>query len=373
MLKKKKLFIIGVIFVAILAIVVISKTASFYPFLFQLTFDKEVKLKSASPSDLNILILGIGGGNHDGVNLTDTIIFANINEGKNKVSLTSIPRDLWIPSLNRRVKKINEAYAEGESKRKGGGLVEAEAVVGKVTGQHIDYAIRIDFSGFVKAVDILGGLDINVENTLDDYTYPISGAEDDSCGFTDEEINDFVATASAKEDLLQEKFSCRYKHLHFDKGLTHMDGETALEYVRSRHAVGVEGNDFARSKRQQNVITAFKNKIFSAETIINPSKIIDLYNVIKESIDTDIIADEFDDFIRLAQRMKDAKIQSSVIDAGDSLNNREGLLIEAPISKEYDYLSVLLPRVGDGNFSEIQEFIVCEIEKGNCKVAPLNN
>jgi LCP family protein required for cell wall assembly len=335
--------------------------------LFHLVVDKEVKLKQAVPTKINILLLGIGGGRHDGPNLTDTIILANLDEAKNKVTLASIPRDLWVPDLTGGVKKINEAYNQGESKKKGGGLALAKAVVSKVTGQPIDYAVRIDFSGFVKAVDIIGGIDVDVENTFDDFEYPISGKEDDKCGFSDDEIKEFVATTSAETDL-QEKFSCRYKHLHFDKGINHMDGETALEFVRSRHALGVESGDFARSKRQQKIITAFRDKIFSAETLINPAKIINLYNVVKGSIDTDIKTEEFDDFIRLAQKMRGSRIQNANVDIGDYLTNRPGLLLEAPISAEYDFLSVLIPRVGNGDYSEIKQYLSCEFSKGDCVI-----
>jgi len=241
----------------------------------------------------------------------------------------------------------------------------AEAAVGKITGQDVDYGIRIDFSGFVKAVDIVGGLDVNVENSFDDYQYPISGKEDDSCGKTPEELQN-LASASAKQQVLE--LSCRYKQLHFNKGLQHMDGETALEFVRSRHAVGDEGSDFARSKRQEKVIKAFKDKILSAQTLINPAKILNLYNVLKGSIDTDIKQDEFDDFIRLAQKMQQAKINSAVIDTGEEKTKRQGLLINPPITRDYNLEWVLIPRLGNGNFTEIQKYIDCEIKIGNCPI-----
>jgi polyisoprenyl-teichoic acid--peptidoglycan teichoic acid transferase len=365
MLKKKSLTIIGV-FVAILVVIFVVKTANFYPFLFQLIFNRGVELKQTN-SRINLLILGIGGGSHDGPNLTDTIILASLDSKNNKVTLVSIPRDLWVPDLTGYVKKINQAYADGEAIRKGGGLSLAEAVISKITGQEIDYGIRIDFSGFIKAVDVVGGLDINVDNTFDDYVYPISGKEDDSCGYTAEDIREFTATSSAEIDI-QQKFYCRYKHLHFDKGVIHMDGETALEYVRSRHALGVESGDFARSKRQEKVINAFKDKVLSAQTLINPSKIISLYSVLAGSIDTNIKQSEFDDFIRLAARMRSAKIENTALDIGDVYTNRYGVLDEAPISNEYSNLSVLIPRAGNGNFSEIHKYISCEITKGNCVI-----
>lgn len=363
--KKTPLIVVG-IFVVILAIFIV-KTSNVYPFLFQLIFDRGVALKQTD-SRVNILLLGIGGGSHDGPNLTDTIILANLDSKNNKVTLVSIPRDLWFPDLEGTNKKINGAYADGEAKKKGGGLLEAEAVVSRVTGQDISYAVRIDFSGFVKAVNIIGGLDVNVDNTFDDYNYPISGKEDDTCGYSPEDIQQFSATDSAEVDN-QQKFACRYMHVHFDKGLNHMNGDQALEYVRSRHAVGLENGDFARSKRQEKIINAFRDKVLSAQTLIDPGKILNLYDVLKGSIDTNIKQDEFDDFIRLAEKMKGAKIQSTVLDIGDQQTNTPGLLIQAPTASIYDYLFTLIPRLGNGNFSEIQKYVTCEITKGNCVVS----
>jgi LCP family protein required for cell wall assembly len=367
MRKNRNPLLVIVIFLVIVFGFFIYKTSALYPFIFQLVFNKGVTLKQTN-NNINVLLLGIGGGSHDGPNLTDTIILVTINQKSNKVILTSIPRDLWVSDLTMQVKKINGAYADGESKRKGGGLIEAEAIMGKITGQSIDYGVRIDFSGFVKAVDVLGGLDVNVENTFDDYAYPISGKENDSCGYTADDIAAFIATASAEQEQW-DKFSCRYKHLHFDKGLMHMDGETALEFVRSRHALGVEGSDFARSKRQEKIIKAFKDKVLAAQTLINPVKVIELYNILSGSIDTDIKQSEFDDFIRLANGLKTAKIISSVIDTGDEQTNRPGLLLNPPQSREYGYTWTLIPRTGNGNFTEIQNYLTCEIEKSNCSVS----
>jgi LCP family protein required for cell wall assembly len=365
--RKRPLILLGII-VVLLAIFIV-KTASVYPFLFQLVFNQGINLKQTSDNRINILLLGIGGGNHDGPNLTDTIILASLDQKNNKVTLVSIPRDLWVPDLTMDVKKINGAYADGEAKQKGGGLVEAEAIVGEVTGQNIDYGVRLDFSGFVKAVDEIGGLDINVDNTFDDYQYPIDGQEDATCGHTPTELQ---AMASDSADQAVIDFPCRYMHVHFNKGLQHMDGATALEFVRSRHAdQTIEASDFARSKRQEKVIAAFKNKVLSAQTLLNPGKIINLYNILSGSIDTDIKQNEFDDFIRLAEKMKNAKIQSVVIDQGDDTTGRPGLLINPPATSDYDYAWTLIPRVGNGNFSEIQKYITCEITKGNCVVSAL--
>lgn len=353
-------------FVTIIIVVLVCFFAYFLlqvlrlsPVVWQLLVNKNIELKK-SDDRTNILLLGIGGGVHEGPNLSDSIILASVDEKHKKATLTSIPRDLWIPDINA---KINAAYADGEEKQKGGGLILAKAVVGKVTGQPVDYGVRIDFQGFVKAVDLVGGLDIDVEHTFDDYAYPIEGKEADPCGHTSEEI-DKLATSSSE----LEAFPCRYKHLHFDKGFTHMNGETALEYVRSRHAIGSEGTDFARSKRQEKVLVAFKKKVLSFETLLNPVKVISLYNTLKDNIDTDIPESEFDDFIKLAQKMREMKVSSIVIDYGDSLTNRPGILINPPVSKEFGNAWVLVPRMGNGNFFEIQSYITCELKTENCSI-----
>jgi len=332
--------------------------AKISPFFFELIFKREINLKT-SDHNVNILLLGIGGKNHEGPNLTDTIIFTSISFSQNKVTMVSIPRDLWMPDLKA---KINTAYSIGEEKRKGGGLLLAKAAVQKILKQPVDYAIRIDFDGFVKAVDELGGLTIEVEREFYDYEYPIEGKEDDPCGHAQEEL---AALATASSQL--EAFPCRYKTVHFKKGLQKMDGKTALAFARSRHAKGEEGSDFARSKRQEKIIKAFKDKIFSIDTVFNPARIINLYNIIKESVDTDIEETEFDDFARLAQKLKNAKIESTILDAGDKKTKRPGFLINPPVSEEYNFSWVLIPRTGNGDFSEIQRYADCVIKSNNCQ------
>lgn len=329
------------------------------PILFQFIFNREISLKKAN-HHINLLLLGIAGGQHEGPNLSDTIIFASFDLEKNKINLISIPRDLWVPDLKA---KINIAYAVGEAKKKGGGLILAKAAVSKITGQPIDYGFRGDFAGFVKAVDLINGLDVEVERTFDDFEYPIEGKETDPCGHSEEEVND-LATASSQ----LEAFPCRYTHLHFDKGRQKMDGETALSFVRSRHAQGEEGTDFARSKRQEKILLAFKNKVLSMPILLNPLKVMSFYSILEESIDTDIKKDEFDDFIKLFQKMRTAKVQSAVLDSGDKQKNRQGLLMTPSVSEEYDHQWVLIPRIGNGNFKEIQKYIECEIETGNCTI-----
>lgn len=360
--------IIGII-VAIVLFKLVPSLGSFFPHAARVIFHPGATLKETN-GKTNVLLLGIGGGTHDGPDLTDTIIFASIDWKKNTVTLVSIPRDLWVPSLTSSVKKINEVYAQGEDNNQHKGLLLTRAVVSSVVGQDVHYAIRLDFQGFVAAIDQIGGVDVNVARTLDDYNYPISGKEDDTCDHTPEDLQTFNATASAQTDTdIFTFYPCRYKHLHFDPGAQHMDGETALEFARSRHGVGTEGSDFARSARQQLVIEAVRNKLISS-AFFSPGKVLGLYGVIKDSVDTDITDTDLGLFLDRLPQLKSAKIVSSVIDYGDYTTGRAGLLQLAPVAADYDFLSVLIPRAGNGDFSEIQKFVSCEITKGNCVVAP---
>ncbi|OGH19574.1 MAG: hypothetical protein A3D74_01825 [Candidatus Levybacteria bacterium RIFCSPHIGHO2_02_FULL_37_13] len=357
---RKKIFLLLSAILLVVIVISIVKTSRFYPIIFQLLFNREIQLKKED-SNINILLLGTGGGKHEGPNLTDTIIFASIDEKNNKVTNISIPRDLWIPELRA---KVNMAYASGEDKRKGGGVILAKAVIAKVLSQPIDYVVRIDFDGFVKAVDVVGGIEVDVANSFEDLEYPIIGKENDPCDQKEEDLK-MLATASSQLEV----FPCRYDHVRFDKGLRTMNGETALRFVRSRHAKGAEGTDFARSKRQEQVVKAFKDKIFSLNVLLNPAKVIGLYNAMQESIDTNIKEEEFDDFIKLAQKLKNAQIQSTVLDYGDEKEKRPGLLVNPLISDDFGRQWVLIPRIGNGDFSEIQKYIECEIKAGNCPIA----
>ncbi|OGH19078.1 MAG: hypothetical protein A3F31_01090 [Candidatus Levybacteria bacterium RIFCSPHIGHO2_12_FULL_38_12] len=355
-MRKQILIVLIVFFIVVIARAAIE-LVKFSPILYGIFFKKEIEVKTTKNNTLNVLLLGTGGGRHEGPDLTDTVMFASLDLNMSKLTLVSIPRDLWMPDLNAR---INTAYTTGESKKKGSGLILTKAVVSKLVNQPINYGIRINFDGFVKAIDFIGGLDIPVDNTLDDYEYPIAGKEDDLCGHSKEEL---VTLATASSQL--EAFPCRYTHIHFEKGKIHMKGSQALEFVRSRHALGTEGSDFARSIRQQKVIKAFKDKVLSPQTFLNPVKIAQLNETLTKSIDTDIDQSEFDDFIKLSQKFKDVAIHSFVIDAADE--KKPGLLVNPPLT-DFNGAWVLIPRKGNGNFSEIQQYIKCVLVSDMCTV-----
>ena len=238
-------------------------------------------------------------------------------------------------------------------------------VMENVLGIPIHYGIRIDFRGFTQAIDALGGIDVEVDRSFDDFNYPLTGKENDLCGFEEKEIDfteeeagklnipvgkrkvfvkdDFIATDSAEEDKGPKYFSCRYEHIKFTKGQMHMDGELALKFVRSRHGTSGESSDFARSKRQQKVLEAVRTKVLSLDTLTDPQKVKDLISALGKSIDTDISFDALE-FYKLSKDIKST--QNIVID--------DSLLIH-PNSSNYGGAYVLISQ--DDDFSTIHDYI----------------
>jgi LCP family protein required for cell wall assembly len=232
--------------------------------LARLAFDTGADL-GAIDGRVNILVLGFPGGTHAGTDLTDSILVMSFHEKNLTLSMISIPRDVWSETLK---DKINSAYHYGEQKKKGGGLVLAKAIVSDVVGLPIQYAGAVNFSGFKEVIDMVGGVTVEVPQTFTDSEFPIPGKEDDECeGDT--------------------TYACRYEPLHFDAGVQTMDGDRALKYVRSRHAIGNEGSDFARGRRQQEVILALKTKLLSTE-MLTLSNVEKLYGAFEKATETDM-------------------------------------------------------------------------------------
>lgn len=329
-------------------------------------------LKSTS-GQVNVLLLGIAGGTHDGPNLTDTIMVASYNLKTNQVYLFSIPRDLWLPSLK---SKANTVYQIGLSE--GSGLELAKTVFGNVLGIPIHYSLRVDFRGFVQAIDAIDGIEVLVEKPFDDYLYPIQGKENDLCGNSEKEM-DFneedakklnielgkrkvlitdegqIATDSAEEDKGIKYFSCRYEHISFDRGKMKMSGAVALAYVRSRHGTNGEASDFARSKRQEKAITAIRDRILSFEMLTNPTKISELIKTLGRSIDTDVSVKDMLEFYKFSRKID--KMRSFVLDDSPKSglpDGRTSLLVNPPRG-DYGGAYVLISQ--DDDFAIVQEYV----------------
>ena len=313
----------------------------------------------------NVLLMGIGGRGHEGPDLTDTMILASFDKGAKDVVLISIPRDLWVPSLSA---KINSAYAYGQDEQNGQGLDLAKKTVSILLGIPVHYAFRIDFNGFVRGVDLVGGLDIEVDNSFVDPKYPISGKEDDLCGLTietqekdgvsEQVVKDATGSAIPLSAINDENdsFTCRYEELFFTKGMRHMDGATALKFVRSRHGTNGEGSDFARSARQQKVILAFRQKVLSTETLTSPQKIIELSQTFGDTIDTDIKDEDIALFVKLGLKIDPSTIRRLVLDAAE-----DGGRLEFGRPEDHGGQSVLIPK--NNSWTDLAEYIQGEVFK----------
>lgn len=268
---------------------------------------------------INILVVGYGGGTHDGAYLTDTMIVVHVDPKSQKIFLVSIPRDIWIKipteGANGRYWKLNAAYALGiddrqypnklaEYKGEDGGGRLAEYAMGQITGLTIPYFVGLDFSGFTHTIDTLGGVDINVNPAFTDPEYPLEGKESDLCGHTPEEIPDLDAQAATTAAELV--YPCRYETLHFDKGILHMDGATALKYVRSRHSKE-DGSDFGRAQRQQKLLVAVKQKVFSIGFI---SRVIPFMDSLGNDVRTDLTLDDVKTLVQHSSELNTYEVQT---------------------------------------------------------------
>jgi LCP family protein required for cell wall assembly len=219
----------------------------------------------APPTDgrVNVLLLGLDERPvaHGQPSRSDTMIVASLDTRAQKATLLSIPRDLWvaIPDMDGGViyHKVNTAhfwgqywhYPDGKEGTDGGPEL-AKRTVEYNLGIPIHYYARIDFEGFEKAVDLIGGLEVDVPREIVDREYPLE--------------NDVGVTT-----------------VRFAAGPQHMDGMTALRYAQTRNP----DSDFGRMARQRQVLLAFREQALRLDLL---PKVPQLLAVMRDSFDTDL-------------------------------------------------------------------------------------
>lgn len=235
---------------------------------------------------INIVLMGMGGEGHEGPNLTDTLMLVSIKPSTSQVALLSLPRDLLIPIPGQGWRKMNSANAFGETAAPGRGGEFARSTIENVLGLDIPYYVRVDFNGFAKFVDTIDGIDVMVDRSFVDTTYPTK--------------NYGIQTVS------------------FQQGAQRMNGKTALEFVRSRHGNNGEGSDFARAKRQQKVLSSLKEKLLTLSTFRNPTMIADLLATLRANVTTNLQIGEILRLAKIGQTIDRTKIASKVLDDAPS-------------------------------------------------------
>lgn len=282
--------------------------------LFTATLQKDDKGR------VNVLVLGTGGGIHEGPNLTDTILLASINERKGSLSLLSIPRDLWLDLPGFGSSRINKMYEILKDKY---GSEQALDILRKgienITNVKIPYLVKVDFEAFTKAIDIVDGIEIDVEKKIYDPEYP-------------------------------NKEENGYEVFELPEGLQTLDGRTALKYVRSRHST----SDFDRSRRQHQVISAIMKKISEEKSFLtSPLTIKRFYETYSENVETNMRISELITLADLGLSLDREKIASGVLKDFDVL--AMGSFLYTPEREQYGGAFVLIPR-GE-TYIYIQKFI----------------
>lgn len=229
-------------------------------------------------SRINIAFFGLRGDDGQGEGCptcTDTIMILTVDPITKTAGMLSIPRDMWVNIPGAGYSRINTAWAIGENaKLPGGGPQLAMQTVSQFIGVPIHYYVQVDFGTFVSFINLIGGIDVYVEERM--VLDPLGEGQDH-----------FVLKPGD------------YRHL---------TGPRALAYARCRHeSQGCSGGDVGRAKRQQQVILAIRDKVLEPETfaaLITQAP--QLYAEFSSGIHTNL---SLEDAIQLAVLAKDIRVE----------------------------------------------------------------
>jgi len=196
----------------------------------------------------SVLFLGLDRRPGEGGGRTDAIILAHVEPRARAATLVSIPRDICVANCRTDPFRINSVWqAEGpEALRRR---------VANLLGVQVDYWVTLDFNGFKRLVDFFGGVEVDVESTIYDPSYPNA---------TDTGFEPF----------------------HVEAGPNHFNGDNALRYVRTRHQDGA----FAREVRQQQILLALVEQVISPQTLVeSPAFLSELSNAFESNLPPDLL------------------------------------------------------------------------------------
>lgn len=254
-----------------------------------LGYDQQTALdtsKFTKPGDgrFTMAIVGIGGDNHPGAYLTDSIQVISIDTINKTMTTTSVPRDLYvsIPGYGRA--KINAVYTYAEQQKVGSGGTVLKQVLSNVLGYTVSNFAMVDFAGAKELVDAIGGIDVDVPKAIYDPFFP---ADD----------------------------TIHYAPFSISAGPHHMNGTTALQYARSRETT----SDFDRSARQQIIMKAIRDKALSVGVLTNPKTLSDILTTLGKHLKTDLQVDEIHKLVTLYSSIDKANAKTYVLDTSASL------------------------------------------------------
>jgi len=243
----RTILLLGLIAIVVGGVLLGMRAAAFNATVTDTSFASTALLGPLNGSErVNVMMVGYGGGDHDGAYLADSIQVLSIDPETETTTTIPVPRDLWIEGVESFSQngKVNEVFSVGHAVTGtvDGGAERLAEVISTVTGLEIQHWLTIDFAGFREMVDAVGGV------TIDNPTR--------FCWTTIEEFH----------------LAGRWEMGCFEQGLIDLDGEEALTYARARYTSVVdESTDFARSVRQARIISALRGSLGSGGiTAIGP-------------------------------------------------------------------------------------------------------
>ena len=238
---------------------------------------------------ITILVMGIDRRpGEDFQSLTDTMMIVSLNPLDNTASIMNIPRDFFaeIPGVSGR-RRINTAFNFGFNRGAqgpAGGAALAMETVEKNLGIVVDHYVLLDFTAFIRSIDAIGGVEIDVPKDIYDARYPT--------------------------------MNYGYEIFSVSAGLNQFDGATALKYARTRHG----DTDFGRSSRQQQVIMAVRDKVLNlgADKLLIQFPL--LYAEVSEGVRTDLTIADMYSLASIARELPRENIKTVVLDYKYFLN-----------------------------------------------------
>ncbi|MEO6577628.1 MAG: LCP family protein [Candidatus Limnocylindria bacterium] len=278
---------------------------------------------------VNVLMVGYGGGDHDGAYLADSIQILSIDPSTNTTTTVPIPRDLWIEGIDNfsRNGKVNEVYAVGHGSVDGDEAERLDAagalmarVLSDVTGLRIDHWLSIDFAGFREMVDAIGG--VTIDNPVAfDYTT----------------IEEFHRAG-------------RWEMGGFPTGKIHLDGDEALAYVRARYtSVVSESTDYARSVRQARILSAIRTTL-GAGGLGSMVPGLGLMDAIEQRIRTDLSA--IDLFLFSSHLASDRRVELT-----------EDVALVATTNTIGQYILIPIGWTGPGDYGGLRAYLDAELAR----------
>lgn len=263
---------------------------------------------------VNILIAGNSADDpgHGGAQLTDSIMVASYELSTKKLTLISIPRDLWV-EYNGSYMKINAVYPLG-------GMDRLQSVVQQVTGMTINHQVLINYAAFRQMIDAVGGIDVTIDSS------DPRGIYDPMVGF------------------------------QIGNGVQHLDGMQALLLARSRNdptydgrvAYGLPSGDFDRQMYQRKILQALLKKLTTATNLINPTTLPAVLDSLTGNVTTNMTAGQL-------RRLYDLSKQVNATESVSIRGTDDNLLLANYTS--YDGQSALIPAAGAGVYTDIQQFV----------------